>query len=125
MWLDHLPASVAFCDVETTGLGKHDRIVSFGGIGMISRNLMKGSGDLKYVYLVFDPGVGNRGGAARILASMLRWPLWPGGWFFNGPERRGISSGVSTSEYCGCTNITHSSKSAWLAARGVAWVCDP
>ena len=40
MWLDHLPASVAFCDVETTGLGKHDRIVSFGGIG--SRNLMKG-----------------------------------------------------------------------------------
>ena len=21
MWLDHLPASVAFCDVETTGLG--------------------------------------------------------------------------------------------------------
>ena len=66
MWLDHLPASVAFCDVETTGLGCYDRIVSFGGIGMISRNLMNGSGDLKYVYLVFDPGVGNRGGAARI-----------------------------------------------------------
>ena len=42
MWLDHLPASVAFCDVETTGLGNHDRIVSFGGIGMISRNLAKG-----------------------------------------------------------------------------------
>ena len=37
MWLDHLPASVAFCNVETTGLGNHDRIVSFGGIGMISR----------------------------------------------------------------------------------------
>ena len=75
MWLHHLTASVAFCDVETTGLGKHDRIVSFGGIGMISRNLMKGSGDLKYVYLVFDPGVGNRGGAARIhgfLHSTLR-----------------------------------------------------
>ena len=42
MWLDRLPASVAFCDVETTGLGNHDRIVSFGGIGMISRNLAKG-----------------------------------------------------------------------------------
>jgi hypothetical protein len=28
MWLDHLPASVAFCDVETTGLGNHDRIVN-------------------------------------------------------------------------------------------------
>ena len=38
MWLDHLPASVAFCDVETTGLGHHDRIVSFGGIAMISRD---------------------------------------------------------------------------------------
>ena len=66
MWLDHLPASVAFCDVETTGLGKHDRIVSFGGIGMISRNLVQGAGDLKYVYLVFDPGMGNCSGAARI-----------------------------------------------------------
>ena len=42
MWPDRLPASVAFCDVETTGLGNHDRIVSFGGIGMISRTLAKG-----------------------------------------------------------------------------------
>ena len=41
MWLDRLPASVAFCDVETTGLGNHDRIVCFGGIGMISRDLPK------------------------------------------------------------------------------------
>ena len=42
MWLDYLPASVAFCDVETTGLGNDDRIVSFGGIGMISRDLARG-----------------------------------------------------------------------------------
>ena len=56
MWLDHLPASVAFCDVETTGLGKHDRIVSFGGIGMISRELAKGQANARYLYLVFDPG---------------------------------------------------------------------
>ena len=66
MWLDHLPASVAFCDVETTGLGKHDRIVSFGGIGMISRDLAKGRPDLNYLYLVFDPGTGNRRGAEQI-----------------------------------------------------------
>ena len=59
MWPDHLPASVAFCDVETTGLGNHDRIVSFGGIGMTSRNLSKGRPDLEYVYLVFNPGRGN------------------------------------------------------------------
>jgi hypothetical protein len=26
MWWDHLPASAAFCDVETTGLGNDDRI---------------------------------------------------------------------------------------------------
>jgi DNA polymerase III subunit epsilon len=66
MWLDHLPASVAFCDVETTGLGHHDRIVSFGGIGMISRKLVKGPPDLEYLYLVFDPGRGNRHGAEQI-----------------------------------------------------------
>jgi hypothetical protein len=66
MWLDRLPASVAFCDVETTGLGKHDRIVSFGGIGVISRDLAKGRPDLAYLYLVFDPGMGNHGAAEQI-----------------------------------------------------------
>jgi DNA polymerase III subunit epsilon len=66
MGLDHLPASVAFCDVETTGLGNHDRIVSFGGIGMISRDLAKGRLDLAYLYLVFDPGMGNHRIAEQI-----------------------------------------------------------
>jgi DNA polymerase III subunit epsilon len=54
-----LPASVAFCDVETTGFGNQDRIVSFGGIGMTSRNLAKGQLDLQYIYLVFNPGTAN------------------------------------------------------------------
>jgi DNA polymerase III subunit epsilon len=66
MWLDRIPASVAFCDVETTGLGKDDRIVSFGGIGMISRKLAKDRPDLEYLYLVFDPARGNRRGAEQI-----------------------------------------------------------
>ena len=66
MWLDHLPASVAFCDVETTGLGHHDRIVSFGSIGMISRNLAHGRPDPEYLYLVFDPGMGNGRGTEQI-----------------------------------------------------------
>ena len=66
MWWNHLPASVAFCDVETTGLGNDDRIVSFGGIGMISRGLAKGRPDLKYLYLVFDPGRANRRAAEQI-----------------------------------------------------------
>jgi DNA polymerase-3 subunit epsilon len=64
MRLDHLPASVAFCDVETTGLGHHDRIVSFGGIGMISRDLAKGCP--AYLYLVFNPGTENHRDAERI-----------------------------------------------------------
>jgi hypothetical protein len=66
MWLDRLPASVAFCDVETTGLGNHDRIVSFGGIGVISRDLAKGRPDLAYLYLVFDPGMRNHRAAEQI-----------------------------------------------------------
>jgi DNA polymerase III subunit epsilon len=66
MWWDHLPASVAFCDVETTGLGNDDRIVSFGAIGMISRDLAKGRADLEYLYLVFDPARANRRAAEQI-----------------------------------------------------------
>jgi DNA polymerase-3 subunit epsilon len=63
---EHLPTSVAFCDVETTGLGNQDRIVSFGGIGMTSRNLAKRQPDPEYVYLVFNPGRGNGGAAEQI-----------------------------------------------------------
>ena len=66
MSLDCLPASVAFCDVETTGLGNQDRIISFGGIGMISRDLAKGRPGLAYLYLVFDPGRRNSRAAERI-----------------------------------------------------------
>jgi DNA polymerase III subunit epsilon len=66
MWWNHLPASAAFCDVETTGLGNDDRIVSFGAIGMISRDMAKGRADLEYVYLVFDPGRANRRAAEQI-----------------------------------------------------------
>ena len=66
MRLDHLPASVAFCDVETTGFGHHDRIVSFGGIGMISCDLAKGRPGPAYLYLVFNPGTKNHRDAERI-----------------------------------------------------------
>jgi DNA polymerase III subunit epsilon len=66
MWWNHLPVSVVFCDVETTGLGNDARIVSFGGIGMISRDLAKGRPGLKYLYLVFDPGRANRHVAEQI-----------------------------------------------------------
>ena len=64
MWLDHLPGSVAFCDVETTGVGQHARIISFGGIGMISRNLAKqpeampGSDSFMFASLAEELGTG-------------------------------------------------------------------
>ena len=54
MWLDHLPASVAFCDVETTGLGNHDHIVSLGGIGMISHCLLSRDAAL-FLQCTHDP----------------------------------------------------------------------
>jgi DNA polymerase III subunit epsilon len=66
MWLDRIPASVAFCDVETTGLAKDDRIVSFGGIGMISSELAAGQLDLRYSYLVFNPGKKNHRHAEQV-----------------------------------------------------------
>jgi DNA polymerase III epsilon subunit-like protein len=75
MWLDRIPASVAFCDVETTGLSKDDRIVSFGGIGMISDELAKGRFHLAYSYLVFDPG--ERTIAARSRFMDFRSGSWP------------------------------------------------
>jgi DNA polymerase III subunit epsilon len=56
MGLDGMPASVAFCDVETTGLTRDDRIVSFAAIGLITSALAKRRFDLAYTYLVFDPG---------------------------------------------------------------------
>src|SRR3954468_15508526 len=55
-WLKRLRASVAFCDVETTGLSHTDRIVSFGGIGLRTAALASGKFDISFSYLVFDPG---------------------------------------------------------------------
>ena len=68
----HLPATVVFCDVETTGLRRDDRMVSFGAIGMISRDLLKGRQHLAYLYLVFDPGTANRLGAEQIHGFSIR-----------------------------------------------------
>jgi DNA polymerase-3 subunit epsilon len=52
--------------VETTGLSKDDRIVSFGGIGMVSDEFAKGQSRLAYTYLVFDPGRRNNRDAERL-----------------------------------------------------------
>lgn len=55
-WLAKMPSSVAFCDVETTGLSEHDRVITFAGIGLKTASLARGEFDLAYSYLIFDPG---------------------------------------------------------------------
>jgi DNA polymerase III subunit epsilon len=66
MWLDRIPSSVVFCDVETTGLAKDDRIVSLGAIGMMSGDLAADDSNLRYTYLVFNPRKGNHRRAEQV-----------------------------------------------------------
>jgi len=65
-WLSQLPSKVLVCDVETTGLTSHDRIVTFAGIGMTTAPLASGQFNLSYSYLIFDPGRKNNPQAQRI-----------------------------------------------------------
>lgn len=55
-WLDRLPKSVAFIDVETTGLDpSHDRVVTVGGIWFASGSLRDGSLPVSFIHLIFNP----------------------------------------------------------------------
>ena len=65
-WLARLPASVAFCDVETTGLTNTDRIVTFAAIGLQTASLANGRLDLEYSYLIFNPGRNSHAQAVRV-----------------------------------------------------------
>jgi DNA polymerase III subunit epsilon len=65
-WLSHLPASVVFCDVETTGITLDDRIVSFAGIGLKTAPLANGTFELAYSHLIFDPGRRSHKKAERV-----------------------------------------------------------
>jgi len=52
-----LPNTIAFVDVETTGLGEHDRIVSLGAIWVTARCLEAQTAfPFSYIHLVFNPG---------------------------------------------------------------------
>src|SRR5215831_18468562 len=78
-WLDHLPASVAFCDVDTTGVSQHDRTVSFGGIGMIGRNLAPSGQALS---VLCQPWLGawrSQGGCKLALSCRCGGPRAAGG----------------------------------------------
>jgi DNA polymerase III subunit epsilon len=61
-----LPASIAFCDVETTGFTYTDRIVTFAAIGLQTASLANGELDLKHSYLIFNPGRDSHPRAAEL-----------------------------------------------------------
>lgn len=52
-----LPDTVAFLDVETTGLGENDRIVSIGAVWVAARCLRAETAfPFSYIHLIFNPG---------------------------------------------------------------------
>lgn len=51
-----VPERVLFVDVETTGLGADDRIVSLGAILLDTPALANGKLEIEWAHLVFDPG---------------------------------------------------------------------
>jgi DNA polymerase-3 subunit epsilon len=65
-WLDNLPSSVAFVDVETTGLTEHDRVVSLGVVWLSTASLSTGPLPTSFVHLIFNPGVKCHPAAARV-----------------------------------------------------------
>jgi DNA polymerase-3 subunit epsilon len=51
-----LPAFVVAVDVETTGLGSNDRIVSLGAVWLSTACLSERCLPVSYLHLIFDPG---------------------------------------------------------------------
>lgn len=54
-WVAKLPEVVVFVDVETTGFHSDDRIVSFAGIWLNTRELMDSKYHIRHVHLIFNP----------------------------------------------------------------------
>lgn len=55
IWRSRIPRQVFFIDVETTGLGSEDRIVSFAGV-LLNTEEIGSRVNLKLIHAVFDPG---------------------------------------------------------------------
>lgn len=65
-WLDNLPSSVAFVDVETTGLTEQDRVVSLGAIWLSTASVATGSFPISFVHLIFNPHKKCHPAAAKV-----------------------------------------------------------
>lgn len=51
-----IPDKIVFADVETTGLGSEDRVVSFGAVRVTVEAVRDGAPDFEWMHLIFDPG---------------------------------------------------------------------
>ena len=60
------PSSVAFVDVETTGLTATDRIVSVGAVWLSINSVGVGPPPVSYIHLVFNPGKRSHPQAAAV-----------------------------------------------------------
>jgi DNA polymerase-3 subunit epsilon len=54
-WRGGVPSSVAFVDVETTGLTDQDRVVSLGAVWLSIGSIGNGPFPVSYVHLIFNP----------------------------------------------------------------------
>jgi DNA polymerase-3 subunit epsilon len=54
-WRGGVPSSVAFLDVETTGLTTQDRVVSLGAIWLSPASIGTGPFPVSFVHLIFNP----------------------------------------------------------------------
>jgi DNA polymerase III subunit epsilon len=65
-WFGRLPRSIAFVDVETTGLNADDRIVSLGAFWLASSSLCDRIFPVSFVHLIFNPARRSHPRAAQV-----------------------------------------------------------
>ena len=65
-WFERLPGSIAFVDVETTGLNSDDRIVSLGAFWFASGSLCDRIFPVSFVHLIFNPDRRSHPRAAQV-----------------------------------------------------------
>lgn len=66
-WYNQLPKSIAFVDVETTGLRDDDRVVSIGAVWIAAASLSAAPlFPFSYLHLIFNPGRPSQPRAERV-----------------------------------------------------------
>jgi DNA polymerase III subunit epsilon len=65
-WRRRVPSSVAFVDVETTGLTDHDRVVSLGAVWLSTASVGNGPFPVSYIHLIYNPGIKCNPAAVKV-----------------------------------------------------------